>query len=360
MDLHRFPFGKREHFVPTKIISAASDITRSTSAISDAARASTRTADLASLRRTSGIDDLSRVSSPPSYRSSPVTSPSRTLATENNTILRLNDKLDDLQLRLDRLEVQDAMKGLDEISDPTTRNALKEIADNPASIKQNLSKEAANKLDTEGPKLVDEMKKPAWKNMTPEQKWQTVKDFGNKNARLLGFTAVGVTLMALYLKSKSDSDRINNTEYTIKRITSSEDTVTVTYEPNDKFTKNDIISIVDSNSVPVIDGEVQPIFTGKGVFRFKGKKITTPGDSGSLSVSTSVENHFAQNVSDTTKPFTQAVGQTASTILGDTFNSLLEGLGLSDFFNTYWISSLIVCIIFCISSSFAIVLSYVK
>lgn len=396
MLFHQYPFGRKEHLTQlTRLAGAASDISRATGGISDAARAGTRASDLTSLRRTGGLDDLSITPPKSSYTSLPSgpqrriaagnefssrnLKPSKTSPPESLTsmqyrldikqdvrdtarVLGDNKKVDILSKQIDELEIEIGnAKALDDLKTPELRNAMRDWDENPASLVDELTPPGQSKLRDAADDVIADMKKPGWKNMTPEEKWQSIKDFGNKNAKLLGATALVVTLSALYIKSQIDSNRINSTGYTIKKITSSEDTITVTYEPEDKFTKNDVITIIDSNSTPKIDGDITPTFTGKGVIRFKGKKLTTPGDSGKFSVYTSVEEQFAQNVADTTKPVTQAVGQTAGTVIGSTLGGLYEGIvpsNVRDFFNEYWIISLIVCIIFCISSSISVILAY--
>lgn len=390
MLFHQYPFSKTEHLTQLgRLAGAASDISRSAGAISDAARIGTKTADVASsLKRVGSLDDLS-ISPPPSAYTSLPSGPQRRIAAGNEFSSRnLRDMRERLQLKKDVREtakvlgeqktVDTLSKQIDEleveiqniktsedipVSSPELKDVVKTLDENPGSLVDELTPPNQSKFKNAADEIIADMKKSEWKNKSPQEKWEAVKDFSKKNAKLLGVTALAITLSALYIKSQTDSNRINSTGYTIKKITSSQDTITVTYEPEDKFTKNDVITITDSNSTPKIDGDIQPTFTGKGIFRFKGKKLTIPGDNGKLNVYTSVEDQFAQNVAETTKPITQAAGQTAGAVIGGTLSGVYEALIPSDvreLFSDYWIISLIVCILLCISSSISIILAYAK
>lgn len=147
-------------------------------------------------------------------------------------------------------------------------------------------------------------------------------------------------------------EEINNTTYTITSISNNnindetDKSVSIMYTPDSKFTKNDIVTITNSNSDPKIDGTYTPTTTGNGVIVVSSTRLTTPGNSGSLKCSTSFGDQFRTLFNDNvTEP---VLGVPADIIKtgGKEANDILSSFGI-DFgaLKSYWWVSLIVSII---------------
>jgi hypothetical protein len=204
----------------------------------------------------------------------------------------------------------------------------------------------AQEVDKSFKKLFDDIESPS----STKKKWSDLSD-AEKSDRMQLYTkyAVGIAavtaLSAVLIKSRIDTDRINNTEYTITSITSKDKTISVTYEPKDKFSTRDSFTISESNSNPKIDGEYSIRTATNGKITFDGPStITTNGNRGKMRVFTTFENQVSTNVQKTLRPVTQTVGDVVKDTVSTLYSSLLPEW-LQDIFSKIWIVSLIFCIL---------------
>jgi hypothetical protein len=253
---------------------------------------------------------------------------------DTNYIKRIDDQLDNIT-RINKV---------DDIADPSLQRAVKSL-DNGVSPKKGLKANEAKDVDNSLKKISDDIDTDKsgkkWKDLSESEKSQRAKRWRNT-----ALTVAGVTIVsALIIKSKIDTDRINNTEYRISSITERDKIITVMYEPRDKFSTRDSVTISESNSVPKIDGEINIKSATNGKITFEGATaITSNGNTGKMMVFTTFENQFSQNTQDAVRPITQ----TATDVVRDTASTLYDGLvpdNLKKFFEQTWIISLIVSII---------------
>jgi hypothetical protein len=261
---------------------------------------------------------------------------------------------------LNKIDNLDNIKKVDDIPN-LGDDAKKIVKSSPEDIKADLSDAQKADFDTEGAKLLDEIKTPEFKSKTFKERLNSMGDWIKKNPKLAatigGVTAVGTAFLGMYIKAQIDTNRINSTDYKITSITSDEnDEVIVLYDPQDKFTLKDTIIISETNSVPLIDvSNVELTYVGNGVIKFSGEEITTNGTSGKLQCRTTAEDQFTQSVTDAAKPLTDIPLNIAGNIL-DRFIPP----GLKDFFKNWWWVVLIICILVLSSSSAAIAFVYLK
>lgn len=322
---------------------AAADAARAAAAAENAARVARTNADLGTdftkfepgtyQRRISFDNYLKSMKNPPK------------LLSDTPTINKIDNDLN----KIDNI---DNITKVDDIPD-ITPDTKKLINETPENIKADLTPENKVKFDQDYKKLFDEIDKPSFKNKSPKEKWETIKNI----VKTLSVTAVGVAFLGMYIKAQIDANRINNTEYRITSITSDNNNdVIVLYDPQDKFTLKDTIIISETNSVPIIDGSgVGLTYAGNGIIKFVGEKITTNGNSGKLRCRTTVEDQFAQNVSNAINPIVDIGANVAGNIL-DKFIPK----GLKDFFKNFWWVILIICILSIISSSAAVAFVYLN
>lgn len=255
-------------------------------------------------------------------------------------------------------------KSVKDLPDGEIKNTAQklETPNGQKQIKKDLDADPNAKNAVEkGAKDIDaEMKNPKWKDLPDSEKMARIK----KYATYAGIGLAASTLLGMYIKAKVDADRINNTEYTIKSISSGESTtITVKYEPKDQFTTKDNITISNSNSDPKVDGDVTLSSTSNGMIKFEGSKLKVAGDSGTLRCSTTVGNLFGQSVENVTKAAGQAAGGAVGGALGGAATSLYDTLvpkGLRDILSKTWISSLVVCIIIILIVSSIFAMSFYK
>lgn len=270
---------------------------------------------------------------------------------------KVNKVSDDLN-KIDNLDNINKVDDIPNLVDDTK----KLLKSSPNDIKNDLPDAQKVDFDIQGKKLLDEINTPNFKSKTFKERLNSIKDWVKKNpgkaTNLAAMTALATSFLAMYIKAKIDTDRINNTEYTITSITSNEDNeIVVLYDPQDKFTLKDVIIISETNSVPVIDGTgMELTYVGNGVISLSGEKITTNGSSGKLRCKTSVENQFTQTVTDVAEPIIDIPSNIADNIIDKIIPDSIK-----DFFNEWWWVVLIICILsICSSSAAAIGFIYMK
>lgn len=255
---------------------------------------------------------------------------------------------------LNKIDNIDNIKNVDDIPNDDIKKIVKS---SPEDIKADLPDAQKADFDVNAKKLFDDIDTPDFKSKTPKEKWDSVKKWVKENIGTMAAAAAGAAILGIYLKSKIDADRINNTEYKITSITSdANDEVIVLYDPRDKFSLKDTIIISETNSVPVIDGSGMDLkYVGNGVVSFSGEKITTNGTSGKLICRTTVENQFTQNVTDALEPVVDIPANVVENVLDKIIPK-----GLKDFFKNFWWVILIICILSLISSSAAVGFVYLN
>jgi hypothetical protein len=148
--------------------------------------------------------------------------------------------------------------------------------------------------------------------------------FMSKNAKSIILTGVAATVVAGFaIAAKVNEDKINNTMYTITNITkgTEKNTITIIYTPVDKFSKNDTVTITNSNSQPTIDSSYEVIDALAGQITIKGT-IEVNGTSGSMVCKTSFANQFSKLVNETV---VEPTVQTAFGAAGAIFDELFPG-----------------------------------
>lgn len=281
----------------------------------------------------------------------------------------LTRQIDDIELNINTGKIKTS-GDIPEISPELTtlKQKVKQLEENITDVKKGMTVDESVETDRVLNKLNDEIKT----KRTPEEQWESAKNITKDmyaelkkpgTLKAAGILAAVITVAALQIKSRTDADRINGTDYRITSIMSSEMGVTILYEPKDTFTLNDNVTLFDTNSTPKIDGDYGLLSRGNGKIVIKGPEIKIRGDSGKLKCFTTVGDQLSQNVADTVRPITQTVAETTGGILGGTASALYESIipkGLRETISKTWIISLIFCLLISCSGVLVFIMSLAK
>jgi hypothetical protein len=163
-----------------------------------------------------------------------------------------------------------------------------------------------------------------------------------------------------------NSERINNTEYKIteiKNYENSNDKAIIYYSPSDRFSTDDNITLLNTNSTPKIDGNYSSnniIDTGIGFIHIKSSNITQNGDSGTIKCQTNFGNQFRTVLkNDVVKQVIGVAGDVVTTaaeetkdIIGEIFKDLIG--------DNLWIILIVIIILILLSSSSSILFIVTK
>lgn len=247
---------------------------------------------------------------------------------------------------MDKAKQQMKSKGVD-IDNPKVKQRLSELDTPDRGAKKLTKKEIGELQDLSKKKL----------------SFDGAVDYVKKNWKTLAASAVALTLTAVAISAQATTDQINNTGYTITTIQKDprdSKIINITYTPGDVFTKDDTITITNTNSSPSVDN----IYNGNilnpkaGVFSLRlQNELKMNGNKGTFTVITEFSDQFSKGITDATAPVLETAGsiteelvsQTADTAVGafgGIFDAVFPGLG-----EYTWLISLLCVLILCSSSS---------
>lgn len=131
------------------------------------------------------------------------------------------------------------------------------------------------------------------------------------------------------------TQQINSTEFRITSIRQDpKDSryIEIRYNDSIKFTVGTTVNILSSNSLPSVNGSHEMIKTESGKFSIEAGTITSPGDYGTFTCSTSYEKELGKAVDDLTiKPLTEFTKGFLSDYT-ESFNKMIEKI-----FSYWWV-----------------------
>lgn len=196
---------------------------------------------------------------------------------------------------------------------------------------------------------------------------KSAEEFLTKYKNYIGYSIGGITIATIATIAGVNSEKINNTTYSITSIykdSSNPSYTIITYTPNDKFAINDTITITNSNSIDPIDGNDIPIYDVIEGGKIKiNKSIKVEGNIGIIKCSTNFGNQLGKTIDEIASPVITGTVQAASSITSSTLDTTLGAFGLpslnqiSQNLQTYWWIILLICLIPLLSSFLIIITS---
>jgi hypothetical protein len=279
---------------------------------------------------------------PPSYQS--VLKPSTTtdLAKTGTTITDLSKtgtKINDIGY------LQDVLKTAQRLGDDKYISSITKQIDNVKNLPTTpviaLSKTTGDTIKSNFTNLAKTIKTP--------------QEFLTKYGDYVKYAIGGITITTIVTIAAIESEKINNTNYSITSIQKDPNNPSYTiisYTPAHKFDINDIISITNSNSIDPIDGTDIPIYDILGDGKIKiNKSIKVEGSKGILKCSTNFGNQVAKTVNNIVDPVVTQTASAAKSIAGNTIDTTLQAVGLptlsqiTENLKTYWWVVLIIILI---------------
>jgi hypothetical protein len=206
------------------------------------------------------------------------------------------------------------------------------------------------------------------------KKYKNSKDFISKNKKLIAMTIGGIGLATLATIAGTNSEKINNTNYTITSIKKDDKNPAysiITYTPADKFCISSTITITDSNSIDPVDGDDIPIYNIIQDGKIKiNKTIKIEGSSGALRCKTNFSKQLSCTIGDIVEPVVDVALDITKDVGQNALDQLLDKSGLPttkeifdkikeifDKIKSYWWVVLLVSLIPIILSSIFFVLT---
>lgn len=288
---------------------------------------------------------------PPSYKS--LLQPSDITKTSMGTsdIVKTTSKITDVEY------LEDVLKTAQRLGDDKYITSITKQIENVKSIPKtpsiSLSKPTGDTIKTNFTNFAKNVKTPT--------------EFFTKYGDYIKYAIGGITITTIVTIAAIESEKINNTNYSITSIKTDPNNPSYTiisYTPAHKFDINDLITITNSNSIDPIDGTNMPIYDviENGTIKIN-KSIKVEGSAGTLKCSTNFGNQVAKTVNDIVDPVVTQTASAAESIVGNTIDTTLQTLGLptlpqiTENLKTYWWIVLIIILIPLILSFLMIIIT---